>query len=252
MRPDMPKVLVERPRPPSRAPRGRDGRRFRNASDAAFLPMKAGYRDLKSLNENLKPLARYLERQVNRPWNAVNREMRAAIDGRNAVQRHILEHVSQYVAVHTRLVDGAIVEVGAGVFGIGSLWQPLYVHPRTGLLLRNPHKISWRTQYRKRLRKADRERAAVWRELSPTRQLRRLNGSWFEVEIAPLPPSPETVWDVLRRCRVTRIERRIRHAMGDRDAEQLYGRAAVYAVSKRQLPSREIRRYRLDTVPVTA
>jgi hypothetical protein len=50
MRPDIAKVIVERPRPPSRVPRGRDGRRFRDASDTAFLPMKAGYRDLKSLN----------------------------------------------------------------------------------------------------------------------------------------------------------------------------------------------------------
>ncbi len=58
MRPDMPKVLVERPRPPSRVPRGRDGRKFRDQSDAVFLPMKAGYRDPKSLNENLRPLAR--------------------------------------------------------------------------------------------------------------------------------------------------------------------------------------------------
>jgi hypothetical protein len=67
MRPDMPKILVERPRPPSRVPCGRDGRKFRDQSDAPFLPMKAGYRDLKSLNENLRPLARYVARQVGRP-----------------------------------------------------------------------------------------------------------------------------------------------------------------------------------------
>lgn len=42
MRADMPKILVERPRPPSRVPRGRGGRKFRDQSDAAFLPMKAG------------------------------------------------------------------------------------------------------------------------------------------------------------------------------------------------------------------
>ena len=56
MRPDMSKILVERPRPPSRVPRGHDGRKFRDQSDAAFLPMKAGYRDLKSLNATIGDL----------------------------------------------------------------------------------------------------------------------------------------------------------------------------------------------------
>jgi hypothetical protein len=81
--------------------RGRDGRKFRDRSEAAFLPMKAGYRDLKSLNENLRPLERYLSRQVNRPWDMVYRDMCAVIDGRSAVQRHILEHLRQYVAIRT-------------------------------------------------------------------------------------------------------------------------------------------------------
>jgi hypothetical protein len=111
MRPDMPKILVERPRPQSRVSRGRDGRKFRDQSDAPFLPMKAGYRDPKSLNENLRPLARYLERQVGRPWDKVYSEVCAVIDGRSAVQRHILEHLHQYVAVHTRVVDRCWFEV---------------------------------------------------------------------------------------------------------------------------------------------
>jgi hypothetical protein len=124
MRPDMPKILVERPRPPSRVPRGRDGRRFRDASDAAFLPMKAGYRDLKSLNENLQPLARYLARQVNRPWNAVYREICAVIDARNAVQRHILQHLTDYVALHTCIVRSELIDLGRSYFGPGPVWQP--------------------------------------------------------------------------------------------------------------------------------
>ena len=119
MRLDMAKVLVERPRPPSRVPRGRDGRKFRDMSEAAFLPMKAGYRDLKSLNENLRPLERYLSRQVNRPWDMVYREMCAVIDGRSAVQRHILEHLRQYVAIRTSVVDGELIDLGNRFFGLG-------------------------------------------------------------------------------------------------------------------------------------
>jgi hypothetical protein len=98
-------------------------------SEAAFLPMKAGYRDLKSLNENLRPLERYLSRQVNRPWDMVYREMCAVIDGRNAVQRHILEHLRQYVAIRTSVVDGELIDLGNRFFGPGPIWQSLYVHP---------------------------------------------------------------------------------------------------------------------------
>lgn len=246
MRPDMPKVLVERPRPPSRVPRGRDGRKFRDQSDAVFLPMKAGYRDPKSLNENLRPLARYLERQVGRPWDKVYSEVCAVIDGRNAVQRHILEHLNQYVAVHTRVVDGYLIDLGRRLLGVGRIWQPLYVDPRTGLLRRNPDELSWRRNYRERQSVRDRQRAQVWREVSAFRQLHRVDGCWFEVEIAPLPPPPEARWDVLRRRTVNARTSVVHRRADDQSAIDVYGRPGVYAVSKRQLGAKEIRAYGLQ------
>lgn len=246
MRPDMPKILVERPRPPSRVPRGRDGRLYRNASEAAFLPMKAGYRDRKSLNENLRPLARFLTRQLGRPWDKVYAEMCAVIDGRNAIQRHILEHLRQYVAVHTQVVDGALIDASAQVLGLGRVWQPLYVDPRSGLLRSNPDDLSWRRRDRERQRAADQARARIWRQLSPTCQLHRLDGSWFEVQIAPLPPAPEGRWDVVRRRVVSQSTSPVRRASCDRLVEQIYGRSGVYAASKRQLSARNIRLYGLQ------
>ena len=245
MRADMPKVLVERARPPSRVPRGRDGRKFRNQSDATFLPTKAGYRDPKSLNENLRPLARYLERQVGRPWDNVYSEVRAVIDSRNPVQRHILEHLGQFVAVHTRVVDGHLIDLANQLLGLRRVWQPLYVDPRTGLLRRNVDELSWRRVYRERQRTKDRERAEVWRELSAFRQLHRVDGCWFEVEIAPLPPPPAARWDVLRRQTVN-ARTSIAHRRDDDQATiGVYGRPGVYAASKRQLNAREIRQHGL-------
>jgi hypothetical protein len=79
------------------------------------------------------------------------------------------------------------------------VWQPLYEDPRTGLLRRNPDVSSWRRTYREQQRAKDRERAEVWREVSACRQLHRVDGCWFEVEIASLPPPPEARRDVLRR-----------------------------------------------------
>jgi hypothetical protein len=245
MRPDMPKVLVERPRLPSRVPRGRDGRKFRDTSDAAFLPMKAGYRDPKSLNENLRPLARFLASQVSRPWDKVHSELCAVIDGRNAVQRHILEHLSNYVAVHTGVVNGVLVDLSARWYGLGRVSQPLYVDPRTGLLRRNPDDVSWRKGSRARQQAAERERSRVWREVSPTIQLHRLDDCWFEVAIAPLPPAPAIVWDTVRRRSMVQRTTDSHRRSDDQATAQYYGRAAVYAASKRQLNAREIREHGL-------
>jgi hypothetical protein len=245
MRPDMSKVLVERPRLPSRVPYGRDGRKFRDTSDAAFLPMKAGYRELKSLNENLRPLARFLASQIGRPWNKVHSELCAVIDGRNAVQRHILEHLSDYVAVHTRVVNNVLVDLGARWYGLGRVAQPLYVDPRTGLLRRNPDDVSWRKGYRARKQAGERERSRVWRELSPTSQLHQLDGHWFEVEIAPLPPAPAIVWDAVRRISVVQRTTEPHRRSDDQATAQYFGRTDVYAASKRQLNAREIRAHGL-------
>jgi hypothetical protein len=250
MRPDMSKILVERPRPPSRVPRGRDGRKFRDQSDAGFLPMKAGYRDPKSLNENLRPLARYVARQVGRPWDKVYSEMRAVIDGRNPVQRHILEHLGQYVAIHTRVVDGHLIDLGKQFLGLRRVWQPLYVDPRTGLLRRNPDHFSWRRTYRERQLAKDRERAQVWREVSVNRQWHRVDGCWFEVEIAALPPPPELRWDVLRRQTVKTRTGVVHRREDDQATIDLYGRSGVYAASKRQLGAREIRAHGLQVTTI--
>ena len=80
MRDDMFKVIVERPRRiHSNAYKG-DGRAFRNREDGpSRLGMNKGYNDRKGLNENLAPLKRFLERQVNRPWGKVYKGIRAAI-----------------------------------------------------------------------------------------------------------------------------------------------------------------------------
>jgi hypothetical protein len=207
--------------------------------------MKAGYRDPKSFNENLRPLARYLERQVGRPWDKVYSDVCAVIDGRSAVQRHILEHLNQYVAVHTRVVDGNLIDLARQILGAGRVWQPLYVDPRTGLLRRNPDELSGRRTYRERQLAKSCERAQFWREVSAFRQLHRADGCWFEVEIAALPP-PEPRWDVLRRLTVNARASHSHRREDDQSTINVYGRPGVYAVSKRQIGAREIRAYRLQ------
>ena len=146
MRADMSKVIVERPRfGGGYEPKGR---RFANClhrdPDDIDAPTKAPLRDRnrrsKSLNENLRPLVRYLLRQVGRPWDKVRSEMSAHIAPASAVQKHILDHVRDYVETNAVIVDGVPHAIGS--------WGPdyraiakhsatrLYVCPKSGLLKR--------------------------------------------------------------------------------------------------------------------
>jgi hypothetical protein len=106
MRPDMYKVIVERPR------RGKRMRplaiHFRNNLDSpAHLCLRAAY-DHRELNENLQPLRRYRHAQVGRPWDKVYSEICATIDRRNTVLQHIHQHIDQFIATRVGLRDGRL------------------------------------------------------------------------------------------------------------------------------------------------
>lgn len=84
MREDMFKVIVERPRLVNSNAYKEDGRQFRNDEEnGTRLGIKKGYAYSKGLNENLAPLRRFLEKQVNRPWDKVYAEIREQIDPRS-------------------------------------------------------------------------------------------------------------------------------------------------------------------------
>src|ERR1700730_16624160 len=129
MREDMSRVIVERPR--LGGGRTRKGR----ACPLDDLPKQEGMRrpymrsgDWKTLNENLAPLRRYLERQVGRPWNKIYSEIAQRLRIDSAVQQHVRDHLRDFVAVKPRRVRRSWSS------GSGRWWQPFYVDPRTGLL----------------------------------------------------------------------------------------------------------------------
>ncbi len=143
MRPDMHKVIVERPRRGSRGP-------FRHApweknASPDDLPTKEGVRkrfsargSLRSLNENLSPLQRYLQKQVGRPWNAVYSDICAHLRPASAVQQHVRDHLWDYVERHVTLgPKGAVFGAPRFLQSGRQALRPdeLYVHLETGLLL---------------------------------------------------------------------------------------------------------------------
>jgi len=132
MRSDMSKVIVERPRRGG----GRDRKR-RPARDFDDMPskqsMKRGHTDLKELNENLVPLKRYLRKNVGRPWDKVFSEICENIRVDNAVQKHVRNHVFDYVHLHV-IVEGKEIYTRR-FLGVYELWNgDFYVCPKSGLL----------------------------------------------------------------------------------------------------------------------
>jgi hypothetical protein len=257
MREDMYKVIVERPR------RGKDGdetaARLRNDFDGPMrLGMRAGYGS-RSLNENLAPLRRYLQAQIGRPWNKVFSEICTGIDRRNTVQQHIHQHLRDFIAIDVDLREGRLVDLAPRWAFLGrdsGIAQELYVDPRTGLIRSNKSYRSWRRSDAGRRQREQVEIATRRRVVDERTFLLLLYGVWYRVETDVLPkvrlvenaadcrPHGQVIaeprYDVV-------LRRNISRTVGTdlQQCEHLYGSKDLYAVSKRQISTREIKAFRL-------
>lgn len=249
MRDDMSKVLVDEPRSGRAFARSIQGQRRKRWNaldvDGEGGPLRIGMRRdglaCKSFGEHLGPLYRYLDAQVNRPWNKVYSELCAGLDRRNAVQNHLFEHIGDHVAVQTALIDGEVLVCDRfRTVSLADAWQALYVHPRTGILL--PNRARQRAHRQRQLRHtAQRHAGEADRRtdipgLGPDRQWRRIDGLWYEVQLARLQ-GEAPVFDMV----LKRIVSRQSHAL----LLQAHGRSDHVAVAKRQLDSRTLARHGL-------
>jgi hypothetical protein len=257
MRKDMAKVLVERPRRIDSA--ARRGRSLPDELLRKSIGMRRGVHEaggFKPLNENLAPLRRYLERQVGRPWNKVFSEIATNLKASSTVQQHVRDHIKDFVQLHPM--------AAARLWrGIGLRWyQGLYVDPRDGLLKRTD-RLAWaEARVNRPAPPAPVDRVSLIED----RELRRLQGLWFEVRLAPLPkPEYRTVTRPARGARdqeitvrqlVTPAVRDIVSGLaicGGPEIDEPRGWAEfrrahpsrTYAVSKRQLSRMELRRHGL-------
>jgi hypothetical protein len=255
MRGDMSKVIVER----ARFGGGplRKGRLERDDDlSLSKIGMKRDARlrgGFKMLNENLNPLKRYLDAQVGRPWNKVWSEICENLKPDNTVQQHVRDHIPDFVAIKTSLRGGEVFVHDRFRFAVTPLkdsFAKLFVDPKSGLLRRNKHWRGW--QGLKRASRVAEAKAleARLRVISVTKQLHLLDdGAWWEVTLAKVPTAVEErktshgtqrytfelgVDDVVLRAGLSKLDR-----------EKLYGRAGVFAVSKRQLSKKDMRALKL-------
>lgn len=142
MRPDMHKVIVERPRRGSRGPfRRPPGEKHGRVED---LPAAEGVRrphqlsgQSRELNEHLAPLQRYLRKQVGRPWDNVYSEISRHLAPTSAVKQHVRDHIWDYVERHVTLGPDGAVYMKPGRFNRPEApLAPgtLFIHPVHGLL----------------------------------------------------------------------------------------------------------------------
>jgi hypothetical protein len=188
MRADMYEVLIERPRRGLRLkhrrgnkPRvqdwdGEDGFETRN-------PLRQ--QRTRFFDDLLGPLRKYLQSQVGRPWDKVYAEVCAHIDSRSTVGQHLRDHVQHEVLQHCELdAAGRAYRVEDGV---ARAWVRWFVHPRTGLLCRQPSDLRWQQEQRAR-----REAELAWIRVietkadyfggAPSRVYIKIKGIWFEAD----------------------------------------------------------------------
>ncbi len=196
MRPDIDKIIVERPRLGSRtAPKEPKGWKNRFGKDMEELPQKesmsAGRKhgwEAKQLNENLNPLRRFLEKSVGRPWDKVFAELSEQIDLNSTVKRHIWQHVYDTVEKNTFIgPDGNVWSRGYG--GDRPLsyssYGNLYIHPVDGLLKRIKKPKGWKPY---KWRREDRKDS---RKDGPNNtQYHKINGIWYIIHLKSIPSTP--------------------------------------------------------------
>ena len=139
------------------------------------------------LNEHLRPLERYLMKQIGRPWDKVYAEIRRGIDTRSAIGLHVLQHVPDYVFINTR-IDANGKVVGTSRYGVDEPVWGMYVHPRTGLLR---YAKSRRARRNWRERRPD-EAEDNFVPIDADSAYQKLNGLWYRTTYgeAPAPDQP--------------------------------------------------------------
>jgi hypothetical protein len=235
MRPDMAKLIVERPRKGGgcKFPRARDRALIDNAAweDAPTRePHKSRFHDRpKYFNENLAPLRRFLRTNLGKPWALVHPEIAAQVPRNSTINYHVWQHLQWDVAEDVHLVDGTPYRLGRSFSG----WPycGFYVDPSDGTLREARPPSNRERSLRCTLNKCTRPDIL---RVSDELEYHRINGIWYAVTFAQIPPGAAFVWDVLKREVVYLV-----HELRDDDKQSRTGR---YPARKRQLSKREIRR----------
>ena len=216
------KVIVERPRRGGGHSKGRRD----DFEVAERESIRRRHTNRKSLNENLAPLKRFLRSRVGRPWNKVYSEICENIKVANTVQKHVRDHIPDFVAFHVKLVGKVPHFKTSSRYGsTGPIWHPFYVHPETGILCASPPKRLRKYKPVKQFEQIPIDRLHKWVKVEDI---------WYWVEFREMPNFRLDALAMYRDDHILKIR------IDDWKVSQEWG-ANIYAVSKRQANKKEIR-----------
>ena len=206
MRPDFNKLLVERERPRSWMKFGytRNSKTLNASTDQLGIGGRESMRkrhkisgDYKVFNENLNPLKSWIHSQLGKKWDKSYSELRRTFDSRGVINGHILQHLFDYIEIHTKLVDDVVMVLDNSYGSRGyvplkklsnsSYRQDYYVCPKDGTvksMVKQPRRSVIKQQEADVQRKKD----ATFRDLGAKHLHLEDDGNWYIYDVVALPP----------------------------------------------------------------
>lgn len=194
----------------------------------------------------VKGLVRYLASRVGSNWDKVFSDLKRQL--RKEALHDLVEAIERQVMTHTYLAVDGTVMARRGVYAdvpVTSTYYRFYVHPVSRCLQR-VEVPTYRSVLR--ARKAEREREAeATRQALPDGSLAmKLDGIWYQVELAPMPAMPDRWADYYYfDPRDVVLNRYLRH-LSYGDLFRAYATGGVYAVSKKQMSARDVVKFGLS------
>ncbi len=240
MRPDMHKVVIERPRHGRSWAESRPRSKPPFEDSPRFESIKARHTRRKWFSDLLGPLKRWLQSQVGRPWNDAYSEACAVIKPDSPIRAHVKTHLLEFVERNTFMHEGKVCVLDTGYLGKpvpvsanGRHRSLFFVHPETGLLLPSPRlsKRAWRAR--------DPKPPATIRWIRRGVGLQQIRGLWFECHFEVVPV------DIRFRAYDHALERVVTRGELTRHDKEY-----CLCTLKRQLSKRELRHFGFRNAPV--
>ena len=198
MREDLNKVLCERERNGSKRKfrNNRHQKKF-NAFDDDGEEIRIhesmkyrydSYTERKAFSENLKPLKGIIRKSIGRKWDSFFSELCKTFNMDSVINKHILEHLYQYVKLNLIVKNGDLF-INDG-YWIGTKLSDshfeFYVDPRDGIIKLNYHRKTYRQHQREQRLKAIADELKIYRQLDENTAIGLVNGIWYLFDIVKI------------------------------------------------------------------
>ena len=206
---------------------------------AELVPTKKHFGGHRYIDRNYNAVKKFLNSKVGQNWDKVYSEFRQNLDPRKSFHHELIDRIKWHVTVDA-------IKVAKGVFAEPDgtiIYNDFYVDPSTGLLQRTKKSHNKDSFHRHNLPKYIR---------IDKRTFHKFKDCWFEVELVEIPGAPDESPFQMRRGypnapdqpKIPVYDKVLNKTITFSEAWDLHG-SYVYAKTKRQLNSKEIKQFAL-------